>query len=244
MGGDEAIILVVTYPAEIVEELRKRNIKNRISILDGRKPDSPFLYEIESFEICISEYINKRFTELEEYSLHYSELNKYQIELYKNILDMIKKFSCNVDICEIGCGSGQTANMLFDNGYKNYTGIDFRGAVIRKAQKTNLAFKDKFVCIDAFSYIGTKDFNNQILFLCFEVLEHIGKDCELLEMLPSGGNIVFSIPSFKSFNHLRTFNTISDIENRYSMLEISEYRQLPASKYKEKYDNLVLAVKK
>lgn len=243
-GGDEAIILAVTYPAEIVEELRKRNIKNRSSIFDGRKPDSPFLYEIKNFEICIPEYMNKRFTELEEYSLHYSELNEYQIELYKNILDMVKKFPRNVDICEMGCGSGQTANMLFDNGYRNYIGIDFSSEAIRKAQKANQTFKEKFVCSDVFSYIRTNDFGNKTLFLCFEVLEHIGKDCELLEMLPSGTNIVFSVPSFKSFNHLRTFDTISDIENRYRMLDIIEHRRLPASKYKEKYYNLVLAIRK
>ena len=243
-GRDEDIILAVTYPAEIVEELRKRNIKNRISIFDGRNPDRPFVYEIENFEICIPEYMNKRFAELDEYSLHYSELSEYQIELYKNILDMIKKFPCNVDICEIGCGSGQIANMLFDHGYRNYTGIDFSSEAIRKAQNINQAFKDKFICTDAFSYMGTKTFNVPTLFLCFEVLEHIGKDCELLEMLPSGANIIFSVPSFKSFNHLRTFNTISDIENRYSMLEIREYRQLPASKYKEKYYNLALAARK
>lgn len=243
-GGDEDIILAVTYPAEIVEELRKRIIKNRISIFDGRNPDSPFVYEVKNFEICIPEYANKRYVELDEYALHYSKLSEYQIELYKNILDMVKKFPCNVDICEIGCGSGQIANMLFDNGYRNYTGIDFSSEAIRKAQNTNQVFKDKFICADAFSYIRTKDFNNQTLFLCFEVLEHIGKDCELLEMLPSGANIIFSVPSFKSFNHLRTFDTVSDIENRYSMLEIREYRQLQASKKKFLYYNLVWAVRK
>lgn len=243
-GEDADIIVAVTYPAEIVEELRKRNIKNRISIFDGRNSDCPFVYEIEDFEICIPEYMNKRFTELDEYSLHYSELSEYQIELYKNILDMVKKFPCNADICEIGCGSGQVANMLFDHGYRNYTGIDFSSVAIRKAQKANQTFKEKFVCSDVFSYIRTNDFGNKTLFLCFEVLEHIGKDCELLEMLPSGANIVFSVPSFKSFNHLRTFNTISDIENRYSMLTVIEYRRLPASKYKEKYYILALAVKK
>lgn len=241
---DDDIIIAVSYPAEIVEELRKRTIKKRIYIFDGRNPDRPFVYEVKKFEICSPELANKRYVELDEYALHYSKLSEYQIELYKNILDMVKKFPCNADICEIGCGSGQIANMLFDNGYRNYIGIDFSSEAIRKAQSTNQVFKDRFICTDAFSYIGTRTFNAQTLFLCFEVLEHIGKDCELLEMLPSGANIIFSVPSFKSFNHLRTFNTISDIENRYSMLEIREYRQLPASKYKEKYYNLALAVKK
>ena len=238
---NEEIILAVTYPGELIEILKDRKFKSKIYIFDGQNPDAPFIYEIKDYEICVPEYINKMFSELEEYSLHYSELSEYQTSLYNNILNMVKKYPKDIRICELGCGSGQMANMLFDNGYINYIGIDFSSEAIVLAKKANPMYKEKFICSDIFSNTTINHFSKDTLFLCFEVLEHMEKDCKLFEMLPREANIVFSVPSFKSFNHLRTFNTVDDIKERYSMLDIIDYLQLPASQYKEKYFNLVLA---
>lgn len=87
---------------------------------------------------------------------------------------------------------------------------------------------------------GTKD----VLFLSFEMLEHMNRDIELCNMLPIGSAIIFSVPNFKSFNHMRIFDDLKSIQSRYIMFDIVNYLSLPASEDKNKNYHLVAAVKK
>jgi len=116
--------------------------------------------------------------------------------------------------------------MLFDNGFTNYIGIDFSNKAIELAKKTNPQYENNFICADAFSFLKSYQYDVKTIFAAFEMLEHIDKDRELLEMLPTGSEIIFSVPNFKSFNHLRTFKDLNDIKGRYDMLEILDYEQL------------------
>lgn len=239
------IIIAVKYPAEVIELLSHSMHGNHIYIFDGRSRENPLLYRVKNGEICVPEYMDKRFCEWKEYSEHYSNLNPFILKMYHTAMKWISKYEKNVEIYEIGCGSGQFANMLLDNGYVKYVGIDFSSRAIELAKKANFRYGEgKFMCEDAFSYLQSYKEKENTLFVMFEVLEHINKDVELLNMLPSGTNIIFSVPNFKSFNHIRTFDDLASIQNRYEMLDILEYLALPANIKADKTYHLVNAVKR
>lgn len=240
------IIIAVKYPVEVIqlvmEFLEYRN--SHLYIYDGRNIEKPLLYQVQEGEICVPEYMDKRFAEWAEYSVHYNMLNPFVLKLFHAVMDWIGKNEKNITICEIGCGSGQFANMLFDYGYTNYMGIDFSGQAIELAKKANPQYTDKFVCQNAFAYLESNKKLEISVFVLLEVLEHVNQDRELLNMLPAGCTVIFSVPNFKSFNHIRVFDNLVSIQSRYGMLDIEGHIMLPANINNDKIYHLVFATKK
>lgn len=236
------VIVAVTYPAEVVRELESKDFCEHIYIFDGRSKENPFFYQVKEGEICAPEYMDKRFAEWQEYTWHYSKLSPFILQMFQTAMDWIGTQEKDIPIYEIGCGSGQFANMLFDNGYLSYTGIDFSRQAIELAKKANSEYANRFICGDAFECLS-KYTDKEGLFVLFEVLEHMKKDVELLDMLPPGSKVVFSVPDFKSFNHIRTFASGEEIQSRYHMLKILKYVKLPANENADKVYHLVFAVK-
>lgn len=241
---EKNIVIAVRYPAEVIRLIMKSAYNGNIYIFDGRNSAEPLLYEVKNGEICVPEYMDKRFKEWKEYSEHYSKLNPFVLKTYRMAIGWIENFEDSIEICEVGCGSGQFANMLFDQGYTRYTGVDFSNYAIKLAKNANPYYANRFVCEDAFVYLQRYRKIHNTMFIMFEVLEHLNRDLELLDTLAYGSNIIFSVPNFKSFNHIRTFEDLKAIQDRYKMLEILDYLQLPANKEAEKIYHLVMAVKK
>lgn len=127
--------------------------------------------------------------------------------------------------------------------YVKYTGIDFSQQAIELARRANPEYAHQFICKDAFIFLQSVKKEDYKLFFMFEVLEHFYKDMELLELLPMGSKVIFSVPNFKSFNHVRTFDSLESIKNRYQMLDISDYQEMPANKIADKVYHLVFATK-
>ena len=221
------VIIAITYPAEVLK-LINEDINAHIYIFDGRNPENFMLYKVENNEICCPEYMDKEYVEWKPYSEHYSKQTKYILNIYTTALECIKQQKEPCKIIEIGCGSGLFANMLFDNGYSEYEGIDFSLEAIRLAKKANIQHIEKFICCDAFEYLTNFSGTDNTIFVLFEVLEHINRDIELLNMLPTKSRIILSVPNFKSFNHIRVFNDLQEIKERYTMLNIHMYHELPS----------------
>jgi len=113
----------------------------------------------------------------------------------------IQKLDPSTKILEVGCGVGQFANMLFDQGFTNYTGFDFSEEAVKWAKQTNAPYADRFFTADAFeTELITKQYD---LVICFEVLEHLWKDLELLERIPSGTPLLLSLPNFDDPYHVQ-----------------------------------------
>lgn len=144
------------------------------------------------------------------YHKHYSQTP--YIEIWNKALEIITQVK-NPNILDIGCGVGQFANLLFDNGISNYTGLDFSTVAINLAKKTNVQYKENFLCEDIYtSNIYKKQYN---IVTMLEVLEHIEKDIQILGNIRKGINIIFSVPNFTSGGHVRYFKNKSEIVNRY-----------------------------
>lgn len=232
------LIITIRFPAEILQKLEDNKIKNKVYIFDPKnETDSVnsehLLYEVNDGEICVPECMDKMYVEWKEYSKKYTDLNTLEINRLYESFSMLKKHHNGENLFEIGCGSGQFANILFDNGYTNYTGLDFSKNAIELAIKANPKYKENFIVADVFDYLknNKQDKTINTTFIIFEVLEHIKKDVELISLLRDVGgiNILFSVPNFQSFNHLRTFQNIDEIMKRYDMLNILDYSCLQAS---------------
>lgn len=145
------------------------------------------------------------------YFKHYSETHYYNIWL--EALNKIKQIN-NPAIIDIGCGPGQFANLLFDNNFTNYRGIDFSSEAINIAKKVNFNFNNLFSVEDAFkSNIFESQYNIVVM---FEVLEHIKEDLKLLNRIKKNSKVLLSVPSFDSESHVRWFNDEKEVIERYS----------------------------
>ena len=139
---------------------------------------------------------------------HYK--NSFYYVHWTQVIVLLRKIA-SPEILEIGCGTGQLAEYLKDEGYIKYVGFDFSaGAIALASRRSGI----KFIQGDARddSLYKKIDFNTVI---CLEVLEHVQHDIEVIEKLPEGTNIIFSIPNFDAPSHVRWFNSEREIKRRY-----------------------------
>ncbi len=156
------------------------------------------------------EFYDNKFTHENDYHEHYKD--SWYFVHWTQIIKYLKRFN-EPKILEVGCGTGQLAEYLFDEGYKNYVGFDFSKKAIEIAQKkTNFNF---FVgnALDPSSFKIDYDF-----IICTEVLEHIKEDFKVIENIKIGTNIIFSVPNFDEVSHVRWFLSERQIKKRYYRL--------------------------
>ncbi|MBD3421477.1 MAG: methyltransferase domain-containing protein [Chitinivibrionales bacterium] len=127
----------------------------------------------------------------------------------------VKQFS-DPSIIEIGCGVGQFAQYLYDEGFRNYRGMDFSPHAIELARKRA---KQDFFQADA---TNARSFpEHYSLAVSLETLEHIDNDLDVLRNIRSGIPLIFSLPKFDCEGHVRCFKKRKAIKRRYlSCLDI------------------------
>ena len=121
---------------------------------------------------------------------HYTESQYYpQCSI---IADRIAR-ARTVSVLDIGCGPGQFAALLRDQGLRQYLGIDFSPARIKQAKK---------VC-PKFDFVETNVFETTLLrtheydaAVCLEFLEHVERDLEVIGSLHKGTRFYASVPGF------------------------------------------------
>lgn len=153
-----------------------------------------------------------------KYSVNYKESNYY--EVWKKVIEWLKEGDSIIDL---GCGTGQFAQMVKDNLKVNYIGVDFSGEAARMARGLNTGYK--FRWMDIFDYMKEPDYYDVVIML--ELLEHIEDDRELLSKIKKGKRVIFSVPSFDSASHLRTYKDADSIYDRYGdIIKITEMYQI------------------
>ena len=144
-------------------------------------------------------------------SYYYPYYKSHYYPLWTVVLDrIIRNKDCS--ILEVGCGTGQFASMLSENGISSYCGFDFSYKRIEQAKKINSNIS--FVVADAFvtDLFETYTYNSIV---CMEVLEHIDDDIGLISRVPFGKRFYGTVPNFPEVNHVRHFSSTDDVVERY-----------------------------
>ena len=144
--------------------------------------------------------------------------------LWSVIVDRIRRDGLR-SVLEIGCGTGQLAAYLLDQGVESYLGIDFSPRGIEYARLH--APGGRFVVEDALASNVYTEEEHDVL-VCTEVLEHISEDLAVVARFRPRARCIFSVPSYDSAGHVRFFNEQTAVAERYGQyfadLDIVELR--------------------
>ncbi len=126
-----------------------------------------------------------------------SPMRAYNNRFFETYLRRFISERKNVDLLEIGCGTGtlhRTLNKINFSG--NYTGIDKRES---KHWKTRRSEKSRFICTSIENFETDKTFD---LIVSYNAMEHIERDDLMMEkckkMIKSDGIQIHTVPSFWS----------------------------------------------
>ena len=155
----------------------------------------------------------------EYYDNIYLGRNSYKVnykksEYYKLWLEVLKEIS-DFFILEIGCGTGQFAHLLWDNGFREYVGADFSVKAIKIANKLR-----KKKEMNSFSFLKHDILDPQLYkmkietVIALEVFEHID-DHAVINNIKNGIRVIFTLPVFDDPAHVRFFKTIKEVRDRY-----------------------------
>jgi len=158
-----------------------------------------------------SSYYDKIFSEKKEFQVSYRD-TPYWVQ-WTQVINFLGQDK-DQRILEIGCGTGQFAEFLLDEGFKNYLGFDFGERAIKLAKERVPDFS--FVVSDALSGEVYKNAYDTVI--CLEVLEHIKNDLNVLMNIEEGKIIIFSLPNFYDNSHIRWFISERQIKKRYYKL--------------------------
>lgn len=136
------------------------------------------------------------------------------LPVYEVAVDLLPPPATNPSIADLGCGTGRFAKLLRDRGYSDYWGVDF--SAVRVAEARRYVPGWSFDTGDLFAPEVRSLYQKHDTFVVLEVLEHLRQDVSLLKTLPSGARIVFSVPTYDSGGHVRTFKNPDAISSRYA----------------------------
>lgn len=149
------------------------------------------------YDSCISEAIKNE--------------HRYE-ELYK--LSSTMMITEGVDtLIDLGCGIGGFVKFIPER-IKKYIGIDFSKKLIEYSKEKYP--NHTFINMSVFHEDSQKIMKENNLFLCLEVLEHLEKDIELIQLIPSGSIFIFSVPNIDGHGHVRSFKKFQDVIDRYN----------------------------
>jgi len=156
------------------------------------------------------EYYDNLFETEKDYRVSYRQ--SYYYVHWTQVIRFLEYYK-KPKILEIWCGTGQLAEYIYNEGFRNYTGFDISPKAIEIA-KTKSPFK--FFIGDARdSSCFDLDYD---LVICLEVLEHIIGDKTVIRNIKQGTKIIFSVPNFTGAGHVRWFRTERSLKSRYYKL--------------------------
>ena len=133
-------------------------------------------------------------------NLYVSKEQSYFSAARHEILDLVPQFSKRV--LEVGCGTGQTLEMLKSKGLCSETvGIELFSAAAEAARSR----VDQVYCLDIEKEQGPKNIGKFDLVLLLDVLEHLVDPWTVLknlkeEYLLDDGKIIISLPNAQHFS--------------------------------------------
>jgi len=154
-----------------------------------------------------------------------SRINRKYLPLYKSAVEYLPTIDKCGTIMDLGCGVGFFTKVLFEKGYTKYIGIDFAPALLEEAKKR--VPEATFILGNLRNKEIHKIFQKHKIFTILEVLEHIEKDLDVIENIPHGSLVIFSVPKFNSKFHVRYFRNMNEIIGRFGpFLDFKESKKI------------------
>jgi SAM-dependent methyltransferase len=158
-------------------------------------------------ELKEKEFYDEIYKSVKRYAAHYKESRHYV--LWTQVVQYIKQIP-QPKILDIGCGTGQFAHYLYDEGFRSYHGFDYSNEAITIARRM---IPGSFSLGDALAK-SSYDYDYNVA-IALEVMEHISDDMALLDNIDQGANVIFSLPTFDAPGHVRWIKKERDIVKRY-----------------------------
>jgi 2-polyprenyl-3-methyl-5-hydroxy-6-metoxy-1,4-benzoquinol methylase len=156
-----------------------------------------------------AEWYDKVYNEAAWYRDHYTKSCYYA--LWSIIVDRIVGSGAR-RVLDIGCGPGQFASYLYDQGIRHYVGLDFSAAAVEMGCRKELGFE--FVQGDARSSDVYDRVDYDVL-VCTEVLEHVEEDLIVVSRFRPGRRCLCTVPNFPWTSHVRHFRSAEEVHERY-----------------------------
>jgi len=139
-------------------------------------------------------------------------ISSYWVNLYNKAIELLP-LDVNIKIAELGCGPGLFAEFLYEKGYKNYWGLDFSEKCIELSRERIPLYQ--FSVGNLYDNNVQKKFINYDVFIIIETLEHIRDDLSIINAIPKGKEIIFSVPNRNDLAHVRHFISMETVRHRY-----------------------------
>ena len=144
--------------------------------------------------------------------------------LFQRIVNEIQKRNVR-SVLEVGCGSGRLAQLLLTRTNVSYHGFDFSASGVKSAiERTG---KDSMFFVGDALSANSYNFNYDGI-ACTEVLEHIERDLDVMNLWRAGTQCICSVPNFDDPTHVRHFLNEGEVNERYGrLLDITEIIRIP-----------------
>lgn len=160
-----------------------------------------------------AEFYDEVFSQAAEYRLGWRESTYSSVWLA--LIELLRNQRVQ-SILDLGCGPGQFADCVAEMlPGVNYFGVDFSAVAVERARDRHPDFRFVQLELPVASYEQFSPFDAVV---CTEVLEHIEADVPVIRPIPSGTFVVFTVPNFDSFGHVRVFKSAAEVSDRYSEL--------------------------
>jgi 2-polyprenyl-3-methyl-5-hydroxy-6-metoxy-1,4-benzoquinol methylase len=175
-----------------------------------------------------ADFYDKRFASKSRWREHYTKSRYYPV--WTVVADRLKRARV-ARVVDIGCGPGQFACVLRDQGIEHYVGLDFSPLRLEHARKICPEYTFQQTDIFQSDFLSTHDYDAVVL---LEFLEHVERDLEALSRIKPGTLVIATVPNFTDRGHVRFFEKADAVLERYGAvlpdLTVATFRSDDAGK--------------